>query len=243
MNTITPVTNIQSLQWAWRLVYRQYVDIKIIDENPYELWAFPHYFSEYARTWVGSVEENITCTISCVLDTENGLPLDSYYNVELNDLRQRGAKLAEIGLLADSNENTNPSTLLDLQRQALQFGLHAGHAEFVIGVHPRHVRYYRTLFGFEPIGEEKQYVHLNDAPVVLLHMSLLNERASNFHQNQIVKRSLIQCQSTLQQNTIPVKFSDNKLLRDFRAFYEHYIREKDHGRMSQNNSKQYLTNF
>ena len=38
----------------------------------------------------------------------------------------------------------------------------------MIGVHPRHARFYSRAFGFEPAGPEKCYAAVNDHPVVLL---------------------------------------------------------------------------
>jgi hypothetical protein len=140
-------------------------------------------------------------------------------------LRERGANLAEIGLLAEKMETYNPKVLIGLQRHALGFGLKHGHTEFVIGVHPKHARYYNTLFGFEPIGVEKQYAHLNDAPVVLLYLSLKDAQAMRLGQNKLVYQRLGEMNLSRSGYT-SVQTKKNKFFRAFSIYYEQYTRQK-----------------
>src|SRR3954447_2073888 len=106
MYEVSMVTTVKELQEAWGLLYRQYLKYSLIDENYYKLWAFPHYFTKLAGTWVGKENQVITSTISCVLDKEHLLPLDNYYHNELNQLRLKGARLTEIGLLSAKQESS-----------------------------------------------------------------------------------------------------------------------------------------
>ena len=63
-------------------------------------------------------------------------------------------------------------SLYGLMRLAFFFGFTEGSVDFVIGVHPRHARFYRRAFGFQQVGSERQYPMVRHQPVVLLHGSL-----------------------------------------------------------------------
>src|SRR4051794_33234173 len=80
MYQVSIVTTVKELQEAWGLLYQQYLKYRLIEENHFKLWAFPHYFTKPAGTWVGKENQIITSTISCVLDKEHLLPLDNYYH-------------------------------------------------------------------------------------------------------------------------------------------------------------------
>jgi hypothetical protein len=220
------VTTVTEVLEAWGLLYRQYLKYSLIDENRYKLWAFPHYFTKPAGTWVGRENEVITSTISCMLDKEHLLPLDNYYHNELNRLRLQGARLTEIGLLTAKQKSLNSNLLVELQRYPLAFGLSHGYHDFVIGIHPNHMDYYKKTFGFVQIGEEKKYTHLNRAPVALLYLSL--KEPSFFAETQV---SLII--QLAQESDLPLRNDelsaafDRNFFSEFKSFYYQYIRQKE----------------
>jgi hypothetical protein len=226
MYEISMVASVEELQEAWGLLYQQYLNYNLIDKNYSELWAFPHYFTKHAGTWVGKEEGFITSTTSCLLDKENLLPLDNYYPDELNQLRLQGAKLAECGLLARKQGATNSDHLLVLQCYALAFGLSHGYFDFVIGIHPRQAGYYKRYFGFNQIGEEKQYIHLNNAPVALLYLSLKNSLADTPSKANIAIQVALQQQLPLRSKELCAAFQQ-KLFTGFKSFYFDYINQKD----------------
>jgi len=156
---------------AWCVVYRQYLAASLIGPNEYSIFTFPEYLSNSTAVIVGSKMNHTVCTVSAVLDSERGLPLDSYYRNELNELRSQNKKLIEIGLLADARKENSFSIIIDLMAGIARFGVYSNHHDYVIGVHPRRINFFKQTFGFAPLGEIKDYSKLKTAPVVLLYAS------------------------------------------------------------------------
>src|SRR5437773_702311 len=155
---------------SWRLVYHQYVAASLIDVNPFSIFTFPEYISRNVAVILGQADDKSKCTISAVLDSRKGLPLDAYFKKELDQLRKAGKKLIEIGLLACSRDKgTNPFQTVKLLSSVARFGVFSHHHDYVIGVHPRRAAFFQKIFGFHSIGESKAYHRLRKADVILLH--------------------------------------------------------------------------
>jgi len=170
---------------SWRLVYHQYVAASLIDVNPFSIFTFPEYISRNVAVILGKENDHSKCTISAVLDSRRGLPLDAYFRSELDQLRGEGKKLIEIGLLACSREGSaNPFQTIKLLSSVARFGVYSHYHDYVIGVHPRRAEFFKRVFGFHPIGENKVYHRLRKADVVLLyadgqHFETLSRKASH----------------------------------------------------------------
>ena len=154
---------------AWCVVYKQYLAASLIGPNEFSIFTFPEYLSNSTAVILGSKMNHTVCTVSAVLDSERGLPLDNYYRRELDVLRKQNKQLIEIGLLADARKENNFSDIVDLMAGIARFGVYSNHHDYVIGVHPRRINFFKQTFGFEPLGEVKDYSKLKTAPVVLLH--------------------------------------------------------------------------
>jgi hypothetical protein len=154
---------------AWCVVYKQYLAASLIGPNEFSIFTFPEYLSNSTAVILGSKMNHTVCTVSAVLDSERGLPLDSYYRKELDLLRKQGKQLIEIGLLADARKENCFADIVDLMAGIARFGVYSNHHDYVIGVHPRRINFFKQTFGFEPVGEVRDYSKLKTAPVVLLH--------------------------------------------------------------------------
>jgi len=155
---------------AWGLVYKQYLQASFIRPNEISVFTFPEYLSNNSAVVVGENKGNVVCTASAVLDGPQGLPLDAYYQKELNQLRSEGRKLIEIGLLADTRGTANVNEIMDLISAISRFGGFSGHHDYVIGVNPKRMKLFSKVFGVEVYGEPKDYDSLKAAPVVLMHV-------------------------------------------------------------------------
>jgi len=154
---------------AWCLVYNQYLKTSLISSNRLSVFTFPEYISNNAAVILGEKMGQTVCTASAVLDSDRGLPLDSYYKKELDQLRRADRKLIEIGLLADARGSKNMQEIVDLLQCVAKFGVHNNHHDYVIGVNPRRLNFFKEVFGFKPYGAPKDYEKLKAAPVVLLY--------------------------------------------------------------------------
>jgi hypothetical protein len=154
---------------AWCVVYKQYLAASLIGPNEFSIFTFPEYLNNSTAVILGSKMNHTVCTVSAVLDSERGLPLDNYYRKELDGLRKQNKHLIEIGLLADARKENSFSNIVDLMAGIARFGVYSNHHDYVIGVHPRRINFFKQTFGFETLGEVKDYSKLKTAPVVLLH--------------------------------------------------------------------------
>ncbi len=73
---------------GWFTVYKQYLSVSFISANKVSLFTFPHYIGNRSALILGRDHGKTVCTISAVLDGENGLPLDVYFKNDLDNLRR-----------------------------------------------------------------------------------------------------------------------------------------------------------
>ncbi|MEX2215239.1 MAG: hypothetical protein WD768_13990 [Phycisphaeraceae bacterium] len=155
---------------SWALVYGSYRRKKLIPPNRHRIHTTPYAAGPQAIVFVGRIGPLTVSTMTGIMDSDAQLPLDRVYGEELCAFRRQGRRMMEVSLFADRRENLARSSgsLLQLMRYAWCWGIHQGVTDFVIGVHPRHARFYSRAFGFEPAGPQKSYAAVNDHPVVLL---------------------------------------------------------------------------
>lgn len=178
---------------SWRVVYDVYVRSGFIHPNPYLIHTTPHVLSPSAAVFHSTLGDEVESTLTAIVDGPRGLPLDSVYKAELDTFRQRGRRLTEYGLFAHTRQLANPemerkseacrdtrragearvfSSIVHLMRLAYYFAISRNSTDFVVGVHPKHARFYTRAFGFRPVGEVKTYATVNDRAVTLLHANL-----------------------------------------------------------------------
>lgn len=162
---------------CYRLVYKVYLDCGYTDLKPEQmrvnLWnALPG-----TLTLIAKKADKLAGTLTCVMDSEAGLPADGFCSEELQKLRENGRCLCELSGLAVDRKHADATTVLKLFRYA--FILTAGFMEgtdFIITVHPKHAPFYQDLLLFEKLKAKKQYAHVEGAPGVLLRLDLETSR-------------------------------------------------------------------
>jgi hypothetical protein len=154
---------------GWRLVYRQYVKSALIATNPFSVFTYPEYIGRNSAVILGKNGSQSICSVSAVLDSNHGLPLDAHFQKELDGLRNENKKLIEIGLLANRSEKASPFYMIELLSSIARFGVYSNFHDYVIGVHPRRAKFFHHFFGFNQVGPAKKYHKLHDAEVILLY--------------------------------------------------------------------------
>ena len=168
-------TSLEQVESAWRLVYERYTQMGLIDENPFGIHAVPGAVGQHACVIWGPEGPEIGYTMTLFRDNPMGLALDSVYARELDELRGKGRRLLEVGMLADRRQNASRSVaaLFSMMRCAIHYGLHSDLTDIVIGVHPRHAQFYVRRYGFEEFAEPTSYPLVRNNPVVPLRLRLL----------------------------------------------------------------------
>lgn len=134
-----------------------------------------------SKTFLGSALNTPLATVSIITDSPDGLPLDELYQDEVNLLRQKGLRLAEVSQLAIdttlakellSEKALKKNVLLfPLFNIILQCGRHETLDMLCIAINPKHEPFYDAL-GFETIGGLKYYSSFNQAPAIAKALSL-----------------------------------------------------------------------
>ncbi|MBI1336496.1 MAG: hypothetical protein GC164_05990 [Phycisphaera sp.] len=165
--------SIHQIEEAWRLVYHSYRDIEIIDPNDEELHTVPHAVSPDTAVMTGRVQDRLVSTLTVMVDSQRGLPLECVYADEIDALRKRDRALIEVGLLADRRREMIRSfgAVRDLIRMAFYYSTYLN-TDAIIGVHPHHAPFYERFMSFEQVGPERSYDTVNGAAVVLLHIKV-----------------------------------------------------------------------
>jgi hypothetical protein len=166
--------DIEEVSTAWRMVYMAYRRGGLIEPNPHRMHTAPQAVGGHAAVIAGYIGPLCCSTLTAFADNPAGLPLDRVYGAELQALRAEGRVLMEVGLFADRRKQLSRTAeaLFQLMRYAFYYGLRSRITDFVIGVHPRHARFYTRAFGFETLGQAKSYPAVNNRPVVLLRGDL-----------------------------------------------------------------------
>ncbi|MCC7191782.1 MAG: hypothetical protein IT444_03275 [Phycisphaeraceae bacterium] len=178
---------------SWRMVYEVYLKSGLIHPNPYLVHTTPHHVSANTAVLQSTRHGEVEATLTAVVDGPLGLPMDSVYQRELDELRLQGRRITEYGLFAHVrqitdaeppilNESSCPgsassfarvhASVINLMRLAFYFALSSNSTDFIVGVHPRHARFYNRSFGFEQYGPLRTCPTVNHRPVVLLHANL-----------------------------------------------------------------------
>ncbi|MBL4869264.1 MAG: GNAT family N-acetyltransferase [Pseudomonadales bacterium] len=127
-------------------------------------------------------------TVTLNFEAGDGLPCDQIFNEELFSLRKMNRRLAEITRLAIAPEYRTSKTIL--LRMFHFIFIHAFHnmkqTDFLVEVHPRHLKFYTKLFCFQQIGEAKPCERVNGSPGILLSTSLkyLSNQVKKFRDNK-----------------------------------------------------------
>jgi hypothetical protein len=157
---------------AFHLLYRQYVSFGYMAENATQVRIAPHNLSLRSHVFIALKAGRVVGTLSCLEDGDNGLPADRLYPNELKQLRAQRSKLVEVGAFAADDE-TNGAVVMAMIQAITAFCRNTlGASDWVITVHPRHVRFYQKVMLFETLGESKACESVNAAPAVLLRLDL-----------------------------------------------------------------------
>lgn len=159
---------------AFSLVHDEYLRLGYIRKpTPSGMIYRLHHVLPTSSTLILKDGPVVVGTLTHVLDTDlYGLPMDKLYGLELNALRRRGRRLAELSALATRRDYCLQSLFMLLVRAAYAYALERRVTDFCIMVNPRHAAFYRTLFLFEDLGPVKPYPLVN-APAVALRADLV----------------------------------------------------------------------
>lgn len=136
-----------------------------------EVQKISSYLSSKNATVFGAyLNSKIVGTISILLDNTIDLPMDILFKKELDQIRNKNIKIAEVcqfaintEMLAKSQENITIS--INLLSLVLRYGIYKQYDYFSLTINPKHKTFYETI-GCTQIGVEKKYPSVNNAPAL-----------------------------------------------------------------------------
>lgn len=225
---------------AYQLMYDLYRNpaINYAEENVSKMWY--SIFNAQAQTITliakDTSTKKVVATLTIVFDSELGLPMEENYSLQLNELRNKNRKCAEIISLGFEKEAAGSSDLLiGLFKYAYVISSSIYSAtDFLIMVKPKHSLFYEKKLFFSKIGEEINCKKINDKPVVLYHLDLLlaKQETEESIQNHVEvkkrnKGKVFGAFLKAQRQERFVRFLGNKIsnsemsIRDLRYFFMH----------------------
>jgi len=157
---------------AFKLVYGEYHKEGYVQDHQSEMLYSVYNFLPKTATFVFKSFETVISTLTMIVDTPQfGLPMDTLYKDELRSLREEGRKIAEVSNLATQRMRRWSNLMVYLSKALFQYATMSDVNDLVIMVNPKHVRFYSSIFLFEPLGEEKMYETVG-APAVALRVNM-----------------------------------------------------------------------
>lgn len=169
---IEQATTFQELQQAYRLVHDVYVEAGYIrpDTSGIRLRMFEA--SPDEATFVAKVGERIVGVVSVASDSTGlGLPSDSCFKKELDELRSTGAFLSEMTNQAIVPDFRKSGVATELMRCAAAHVISGRFDETIAVISPNHCPFYKIL-GFREVGTPRSYSATVYDPVVALSTEL-----------------------------------------------------------------------
>lgn len=158
---------------AFQLIHKCYVRAGLGEANAVGMRITPYQILPTSQIFVGLLRDEVVSTVSLIGDGELGLPMETMFAQEVNELRAAGERVSEVSCLADRRQDGRRfiATFKCLTRLMAQFARYEGIQSLLITVNPRHVRFYRSYLGFVPISRRiASCPHVQDRPAVALRL-------------------------------------------------------------------------
>jgi len=162
----------EELEAAYRLLHDVYVDMGYMDPHPSGMRVNIYNALPSTVTFIAREEGKIVATVSLILDSFLGLPMEELYQEEIKGLREQGLKLAEVSGLASAKDCRNQNISMLANKIMFAYAEYAGVDRLCIVVNPNHVDFYRSVLFFEPFGQLKYYPKVKNAPAQALILNL-----------------------------------------------------------------------
>lgn len=161
-----PAQSVKEIFTASRLVYNEYVRKKYVLPNESQIKVIIQHLTSSMGTFVAVIRGRIIATLSLVEDSPFGLPIDKSYKRELDDLRNKGRRLAEVSLFAMDNELlSHPKSpfdksdrlmiLMRLFKCMIDYVRSMGRVDMLAAAFLTKHDFFYEILQFAPLGEPK----------------------------------------------------------------------------------------
>jgi len=159
---------------AFELVYEAYLISGLGEPNSWGVRVTPYHLLPTTEIFIALQRGEVVLTYTLVVDGRLGVPMESVYGSEVEELRLAGVHFGEASCLADRRDQLNGSLLpvfLDVSRLVAQYCRRRSIHRVLAAMHPRHAKFYRRILGFEQFGEQKAYPSVGYRPAVAMNLN------------------------------------------------------------------------
>ena len=144
----------------------------LLRESALSPQVLPQACAPGSAIFVAKEHDAIVGTITFYMDSVIGLPMDDVHAEEVDVMRSRFARVAEVGGLAVLEDRRGVGITMMLYQAAFGWAL-AAHAQCIVAcVNPSSRRVYSRLLLFEVLGECKQHPRYQGAPSIPIGLDL-----------------------------------------------------------------------
>ena len=163
---------LDELSQAFKLIYAEYNSQGYISTpHPKQMLYGVYNFLPKTCVFIFQSYKDVISTISYTPDTKLfGVPMDSLYKNELDELRIQGRKIVEIGSLATERSVRGKNVVMYLYKAVINYAFLTKVSDLCLMVNPKHVRFYSDIMLCEQLGDEKFYDAVN-APAVAMRVN------------------------------------------------------------------------
>lgn len=173
------ITDPHDLFYSLKLVQDVYIQEGYLDPQKVSgpCRILKHHHFEDTAVFAGKKDDEIVFTVSLFPDSHRDLPMDTIYNDELEQLRDSGRSIGEVGCLATHPAHRTGTQIIPMYCNKIILNYAMEQLELddlVITVHPRHAQVYKEILLFEELtpGTVKPYPNVNNNPAVALRLDL-----------------------------------------------------------------------
>jgi ribosomal protein S18 acetylase RimI-like enzyme len=163
---------LDDLREAYRLVHQVYLGTGYLSPEPAGMRLRIYETTSETATFVAKKDGRVVGVLSVVGDSPDlGLPSDTAFRVELDQLRAKDYRLCEVTNQAVEEAYRKSAVPTELMRCAIAHGVKGGYHFGIVSVSPSHNGFY-DLMGFRRLGSERSYSEKIHDPVVALSVDI-----------------------------------------------------------------------
>lgn len=171
----------ETYEEAFHLVYQAYVKVGLQTENESRIRFTKYHVIPTTKVFVAvfrpelikpdfereHVNDNkrVVGTLTLVLDSGLGIPMEQVCGTEVQGMRDRGARFAEVIALAIDPEFRKHNVIMYLYRIMFEYARLRGLTDICCAVTKRHIQFYRDILLFQPLGVLQSYAAGNGLEV------------------------------------------------------------------------------
>lgn len=156
---------------AFQLAHEVYCRAGLTEENRVGKRVMRHHLLDTTDVFIAKLNGKVNFTVTLVGDGDFGMPMESLFADEVENMRSQGIRMAEVSCLASSidpdKKRLRFDTLVSMISLLIQTARRRGIDRLMLAVHPKHAKVYERLFGCVRCSDVKEYAAVRGNPAVL----------------------------------------------------------------------------